>query len=108
MSLAVRGITEVQILQGSVRLRNPHIFNSRIAIWLSVAYECLIMSVLISVWTQMGSGALDFRLSYYVFVAAIQFTWGTGYRLFLEVFLYLKKEYLKNLLSEEDQNVPGL
>lgn len=64
----------------------------------------------------MESGALDFGLPYCVFVAAIQFTWdrhllsncSTGYRLFLEVFLYLKKGYLKNLFSEEEQNLPEL
>lgn len=51
----------------------------------------------------MESGALGSRFPCYSFITAIQFTWDrcllssfcTGYRLFLEVFIYLKKGYLK-------------
>lgn len=59
--------------------------------------------------TNGHNGALGFRLTCCIFVAAIEFAQDrhllssccTGYSTFLEIFFCLKKGYLKNVFSEE-------
>lgn len=63
--------------------------------------------------TNRHNGALDFRLMCCIFVAATEFAQDrhllssccTGYSTFLEIFLLLKKGYLKNVFGEE-KNLP--
>lgn len=63
-----------------------------------------------------GIGCTGFQAHMLHFVATIEFAQERhllrscciGYSTFLELLLYLKKGYLKNVFSEEKQNLPEL